>query len=157
MARVRSWERLNGRFQPLPERNPCCRACSLREFRNREGQPSRHSPCAARLRTNSERGRKLDLPALDQRLLQHSGRAQNRLSARFQVLYEMTILQRRPGNSERQKDPRSARFASTLTISVHEGLRKMPLRPAGAHGGPVAGVGGDSLSVKNAQDAVSVI
>src|SRR5258706_16068965 len=69
-GRLLSWDVWTSRFQSFePERNPRCRACALREFPYLEGQAQPHITMCGRDSVQiHERGRKLDLPALKQRL-----------------------------------------------------------------------------------------
>jgi len=108
-----SWDVWTGRFQSLePERNPCCRACALREFPYLEGQAQPHITMCGRDSVQiHERGRSLDLPALERRLRTSiPGVRQNGFLLRFQVApYEMTIFSDGRAILKGTKDPAIAR------------------------------------------------
>jgi adenylyltransferase/sulfurtransferase len=112
-GRLLSWDVWTGRFQSLePERNPRCRACVLREFPYLEGQAQPHITMCGRDSVQiHERGRKLDLPALEQRLASSiPGVRQNGFLLRFQVApYEMTIFSDGRAILKGTKDPAVAR------------------------------------------------
>ena len=95
-GRLLSCDVWTSRFQSVqPERNPRCRACALREFPYLEGQAQPHITMCGRDSVQiHERGRSLDLPALQQRLASSiPGVRQNGFLLRFQVApYEMTIF-----------------------------------------------------------------
>src|SRR5258705_75682 len=112
-GRLLSWDVWTGRFQSLePERNPRCRACALREFPYLEGQAQPHITMCGRDSVQiHERGRKLDLPPLEQRLASSiPGVRQNGFLLRFQVApYEMTIFSDGRAILKGTKDPAVAR------------------------------------------------
>jgi adenylyltransferase/sulfurtransferase len=101
------------RFQSVqPERNLRCRACALREFPYLDGQAQPHITMCGRDSVQiHERGRSLDLPALQQRLASSiPGVRQNGFLLRFQVApYEMTIFSDGRAILKGTKDPAIAR------------------------------------------------
>jgi len=112
-GRLLSCDVWTGRFQSVqPERNPRCRACTLREFPYLEGQAQPHITMCGRDSVQiHERGRNLDLPALQQRLATTiPGVRQNGFLLRFQVdPYEMTIFSDGRAILKGTKDPAIAR------------------------------------------------
>ena len=86
----------SGRFQSVqPERNPECRACVRAEYPYLRGQAQAHVTMCGRDSVQiHERGRLLDLPALERRLSSTiPGVRQNGFLLRFQVApYEMTVF-----------------------------------------------------------------
>jgi adenylyltransferase/sulfurtransferase len=112
-GRLVSCDVWTGRFQSLePERNPCCRACALREFPYLEGQAQPHITMCGRDSVQiHERRRSLDLPALERRLRTSiPGVRQNGFLLRFQVPpYEMTIFSDGRAILKGTKDPAIAR------------------------------------------------
>jgi molybdopterin/thiamine biosynthesis adenylyltransferase len=112
-GRLLSCDVWTGRFQSVqPERNPRCRACALREFSYLEGQAQPHITMCGRDSVQiHERGRSLDLPALQQRLASSiPGVRQNGFLLRFQVApYEMTIFSDGRAILKGTKDPAIAR------------------------------------------------
>jgi molybdopterin-synthase adenylyltransferase len=112
-GRLLSCDVWNGRMQSVqPERNPECRACGLREFVYLEGKAQPHITLCGRDSVQiHERGRDLDLPALQQRLAATiPGVRQNGFLLRFQVPpYEMTIFSDGRAILKGTKDPAVAR------------------------------------------------
>ena len=112
-GRLLSWNIWTGRFQSVqPERNPRCRACALHEFPYLEGQVQPHITMCGRDSVQiHERGRNLDLPALQQRLASSiPGVRQNGFLLRFHVApYEMTIFSDGRAILKGTQDPAVAR------------------------------------------------
>jgi adenylyltransferase/sulfurtransferase len=112
-GRLLSCDVWTGRFQSVqPERNPNCRACARREFPYLEGQAQPHITMCGRDSVQiHERGRSLDLPALEQRLASSiPGVRQNGFLLRFQVApYEMTIFSDGRAILKGTQDPAIAR------------------------------------------------
>ena len=112
-GRLISCDVWSGHFQSVqPERNPECRACGLREFSYLEGQAQPHITMCGRDSVQiHERGRTLDLPALEQRLSSTiPGVRQNGFLLRFRIApYEMTVFCDGRAILKGTKDPAVAR------------------------------------------------
>ena len=112
-GRLISCDVWSGHFQSVqPERNPKCRACGLREFSYLEGQAQPHITMCGRDSVQiHERGRTLDLPALEQRLSSTiPGVRQNGFLLRFRIApYEMTVFCDGRAILKGTKDPAVAR------------------------------------------------
>jgi adenylyltransferase/sulfurtransferase len=112
-GRLISCDVWTGRFQSVqPERKPGCRACGLREFPYIEGQAQPHITMCGRDSVQiHERGRTLDLPALQKRLESTiQGVRQNGFLLRFQIApYEMTVFSDGRAILKGTKDPAVAR------------------------------------------------
>ncbi len=112
-GRLLSCDVWTGRFQSVePERNPQCRVCALGEFPYLAGQAQPHITMCGRDSVQiHERGRVLDLPALQKRLASSvSGVLQNGFLLRFQVApYEMTVFSDGRAILKGTKDPAVAR------------------------------------------------
>jgi len=95
-GRLISCDLWTGRFQSVqPERNPACRACARGEYLYLEGEAQPHiTMCGRNSVQIHERGRALDLSALERRLSSTiPGVRQNGFLLRFQVApYEMTVF-----------------------------------------------------------------
>ena len=112
-GRLLSSDVWSGRFQSLrAERNPACRACARGEFPYLEGQAQPHITMCGRDSVQiHERGRVLDLKALEQRLAPtiNDVRA-NGFLLRFRVPpYEMTVFSDGRAILKGTKDPAVAR------------------------------------------------
>jgi len=112
-GRLISCDVWSGHFQSVqPERNPKCRACGRREFSYLEGQAEPHITMCGRDSVQiHERGRTLDLPALEQRLSSTiPGVRQNGFLLRFRIApYEMTVFCDGRAILKGTKDPAVAR------------------------------------------------
>jgi len=112
-GRLMSCDVWTGRFQSVhPERNPACRACGRGEYPYLRGQAQPHVTMCGRDSVQiHERGRVLDLPALERRLsLIVPGVRQNGFLLRFQVSpYEMTVFTDGRAIVKGTKDPATAR------------------------------------------------
>ena len=112
-GRLVSCDVWSGRFQSIrAERNPTCRACARKEFAYLEGQAQPHITMCGRDSVQiHERGRMLDLQALQQRLAPtiHDVR-QNGFLLRFRIPpYEMTVFTDGRAILKGTKDPAVAR------------------------------------------------
>jgi len=103
----------SGRFQSIrAERNPACRACARKEFPYLEGQAQPHITMCGRDSVQiHERGRALDLKALEQRLAPTINDVrQNGFLLRFRIPpYEMTVFTDGRAILKGTKDPAVAR------------------------------------------------
>jgi adenylyltransferase/sulfurtransferase len=103
----------SGRFQSIhAERNPACRACARQEFPYLEGQAQPHITMCGRDSVQiHERGRALDLKALEQRLAPTTNDVrQNGFLLRFRIPpYEMTVFRDGRAILKGTKDPAVAR------------------------------------------------
>ena len=103
----------SGRFQAIrAERNPACRACARKEFPYLEGQAQPHITMCGRDSVQiHERGRALDLQALEQRLAPTINDVrQNGFLLRFRIPpYEMTVFTDGRAILKGTKDPAVAR------------------------------------------------
>jgi adenylyltransferase/sulfurtransferase len=103
----------SGRFQSIrAERNPACRACARKEFPYLEGQAQPHITMCGRDSVQiHERGRALDLKALEQRLAPTTNDVrQNGFLLRFRIPpYEMTVFRDGRAILKGTKDPAVAR------------------------------------------------
>jgi len=112
-GRLVSCDVWSGRFQSIgAERNPTCRTCARKEFPYLEGQAQPHITMCGRDSVQiHERGRMLDLQALQQRLAPtiHDVR-QNGFLLRFRIPpYEMTVFSDGRAILKGTKDPAVAR------------------------------------------------
>jgi len=112
-GRLVSCDVWSGRFQSIgAERNPTCRTCARKEFPYLEGQAQPHITMCGRDSVQiHERGRMLDLQALQQRLAPtiHDVR-QNGFLLRFRIPpYEMTVFTDGRAILKGTKDPAVAR------------------------------------------------
>ena len=112
-GRLLSCDVWSGRFQSIgAERNPTCRTCARKEFPYLEGQAQPHITMCGRDSVQiHERGRMLDLQALQQRLAPtiHDVR-QNGFLLRFRIPpYEMTVFTDGRAILKGTKDPAVAR------------------------------------------------
>jgi len=112
-GRLLSCDVWSGRFQSIgAERNPTCRTCARKEFPYLEGQAQPHITMCGRDSVQiHERGRMLDLQALQQRLAPtiHDVR-QNGFLLRFRIPpYEMTVFSDGRAILKGTKDPAVAR------------------------------------------------
>lgn len=112
-GRLISCDVWTGRFQSVqPERNPACRACVREDFPYLRGRAQPHVTMCGRDSVQiHERGRILDLPALERRLSSTiPGVRQNGFLLRFQVApYEMTVFTDGRAILKGTKDPAVAR------------------------------------------------
>jgi len=112
-GRLISCDVWTGRLQSVqPERNPACRACAQGEYRYLHGEAQPHITMCGRDSVQiHERGRVLDLPALEKRLSSTiPGVRQNGFLLRFQVTpYEMTVFTDGRAILKGTKDPAVAR------------------------------------------------
>ena len=112
-GRLVSCDVWSGRFQSIgAERNPTCRTCARKEFPYLEGQAQPHITMCGRDSVQiHERGRMLDLQALQERLAPtiHDVR-QNGFLLRFRIPpYEMTVFSDGRAILKGTKDPAVAR------------------------------------------------
>jgi len=112
-GRLVSCDVWSGRFQSIgAERNPTCRTCARKEFPYLEGQAQPHITMCGRDSVQiHERGRMLDLQALQERLAPtiHDVR-QNGFLLRFRIPpYEMTVFTDGRAILKGTKDPAVAR------------------------------------------------
>lgn len=112
-GRLLSCDVWSGRFQSIrAEPNPTCRACARKEFPYLEGQAQPHITLCGRDSVQiHERGRMLDLQALEERLAPtiHDVR-QNGFLLRFRIPpYEMTVFTDGRAILKGTKDPAVAR------------------------------------------------
>ncbi|HXP23084.1 MAG TPA: hypothetical protein VN807_03055, partial [Candidatus Sulfotelmatobacter sp.] len=112
-GRLLSSDVWSGRFQSIrAERNPACRACARKEFPYLEGQAQPHITMCGRDSVQiHERGRALDLQALEQRLAPTINDVrQNGFLLRFRIPpYEMTVFTDGRAILKGTKDPAVAR------------------------------------------------
>jgi molybdopterin/thiamine biosynthesis adenylyltransferase len=112
-GRLISCDVWTGRLQSVePERNPSCRACARGEYPYLQGEAQPHITMCGRDSVQiHERGRVLDLPALERRLSSTiSGVRQNGFLLRFRVApYEMTVFTDGRAILKGTKDPAVAR------------------------------------------------
>jgi molybdopterin/thiamine biosynthesis adenylyltransferase len=112
-GRLLSCDVWSGRFQSIrAERNPACRACARKEFPYLEGQAQPHITMCGRDSVQiHERGRALDLKALEQRLAPTINDVrQNGFLLRFRIPpYEMTVFTDGRAILKGTKDPAVAR------------------------------------------------
>jgi molybdopterin-synthase adenylyltransferase len=112
-GRLLSSDVWSGRFQSIrAERNPACRACRQKEFPYLEGQAQPHITMCGRDSVQiHERGRALDLQALEQRLAPTINDVrQNGFLLRFRIPpYEMTVFTDGRAILKGTKDPAVAR------------------------------------------------
>jgi molybdopterin-synthase adenylyltransferase len=112
-GRLLSCDIWSGRFQSIrAERNPACRACARKEFPYLEGQAQPHITMCGRDSVQiHERGRALDLKALEQRLAPTTDDVrQNGFLLRFRIPpYEMTVFTDGRAILKGTKDPAVAR------------------------------------------------
>jgi len=112
-GRLLSSDVWSGRFQSIrAERNPACRACARKEFPYLEGQAQPHITMCGRDSVQiHERGRALDLQALEQRLAPTVNDVrQNGFLLRFRIPpYEMTVFTDGRAILKGTKDPAVAR------------------------------------------------
>jgi molybdopterin-synthase adenylyltransferase len=112
-GRLLSSDVWSGRFQSIrAERNPACRACARKEFPYLEGQAQPHITMCGRDSVQiHERGRALDLQALEQRLAPAVNDVrQNGFLLRFRIPpYEMTVFTDGRAILKGTKDPAVAR------------------------------------------------
>jgi molybdopterin-synthase adenylyltransferase len=112
-GRLLSSDVWSGRFQSIrAERNPACRACARKEFPYLEGQAQPHITMCGRDSVQiHERGRALDLQALEQRLAPTVNDVrQNGFLIRFRIPpYEMTVFTDGRAILKGTKDPAVAR------------------------------------------------
>jgi molybdopterin/thiamine biosynthesis adenylyltransferase len=112
-GRLLSCDIWSGRFQSIrAERNPACRACARKEFPYLEGQAQPHITMCGRDSVQiHERGRALDLKALEQRLAPTTNDVrQNGFLLRFRIPpYEMTVFTDGRAILKGTKDPAVAR------------------------------------------------
>jgi len=112
-GRLLSSDVWSGRFQSIrAERNPACRACARKEFPYLEGQAQPHITMCGRDSVQiHERGRALDLQALEQRLAPTINDVrQNGFLLRFRIPpYEMTVFTDGRAILKGAKDPAVAR------------------------------------------------
>jgi len=112
-GRLLSCDVWSGRFQSIrAERNPGCRTCARREFPYLEGQAQPHITMCGRDSVQiHERGRALDLKALQERLRPtFNDVRQNGFLLRFRIPpYEMTVFSDGRAILKGTKDPAVAR------------------------------------------------
>jgi molybdopterin-synthase adenylyltransferase len=112
-GRLLSSDVWSGRFQSIrAERNPACRVCARKEFPYLEGQAQPHITMCGRDSVQiHERGRALDLKALEQRLAPTINDVrQNGFLLRFRIPpYEMTVFTDGRAILKGTKDPAVAR------------------------------------------------
>jgi molybdopterin-synthase adenylyltransferase len=112
-GRLFSCDVWSGRFQSIRvARNPACRACARKDFAYLEGQAQPHITLCGRDSVQiHERGRKLDLNVLQQRLASTIGEVrQNGFLLRFRIPpYEMTVFADGRAILKGTKDPAVAR------------------------------------------------
>ena len=112
-GRLISCDVWTGRFQSVrPVRNPACRACARGEYSYLQGEAQPHITMCGRDSVQiHERGRSLDLSALEKRLSSTiPGVRQNGFLLRFQIApYEMTVFTDGRAILKGTKDPAVAR------------------------------------------------